>query len=192
MNNVALYDLIESMSALIRSEERRRCSAVGLQLVHLQVLHYLSRCNRYSDVPAALSLYLGVTRGTISQTLLLLEKKGFIAKTADKKDGRVVHLHLLPAGKAIVEQARPTDLLDRAERILQQSDLTLDSQAFSQALMALQKANHGQSFGLCRTCKHFTRIKPDQFQCGLTLEALSTEDSQKICQEHSLVADDPI
>ncbi|MCX7087278.1 MAG: MarR family transcriptional regulator [Methylococcales bacterium] len=192
MKNLTIYDLVESMSALIRSEERKRCSALGLQLVHLQVLHYLSRCNRYSDVPAALSLYLGVTRGTISQTLQLLEKKGFIEKTADKKDRRVVHLRLLPAGVTVLEHARPSDLLDKAESILQKSHLTLDSQGFLQALTALQKANEGQTFGLCKTCQHFRVINLDTFRCGLTQEALSEQDSEKICQEHRVITDEPL
>jgi MarR family transcriptional regulator, negative regulator of the multidrug operon emrRAB len=186
MQTAAIYDLVEAMSALIRSEERRRCSVFGIQLVHLQVLHYLSRCNRYSNVPAALSLYLGVTRGTISQTLLLLEKKGFIEKTADKKDKRVVHLHLLPAGADVLEQARPSELLEQAEIILQQKQLNLDSDSFLQALIALQKANQSQTFGLCKTCKHFRIINANTFRCGLTQEALSAQDSEKICQEHHL------
>ena len=76
-----VFDLIERMSALIRSEERKTGSELGLQSVHLQVLDYLSRCNRYSDTPAALTNYLGMTRGTVSQTVLLLEKKGLIKKT---------------------------------------------------------------------------------------------------------------
>jgi MarR family transcriptional regulator, negative regulator of the multidrug operon emrRAB len=187
MKNVSIYDLVESMSALIRSEERRRCSIFGLQLVHLQVLHYLSRCNRYSDVPAALSLYLGVTRGTISQTLLLLEKKGFIEKSADKKDKRVVHLRLLKAGEAILDQARPSDLLDQAETILQQNQSSPDSQVFLEALNALQKANRYQTFGLCKTCKHFRVVNSDEFRCGLTQEPLTLQDSEKICQEHSVM-----
>jgi MarR family transcriptional regulator, negative regulator of the multidrug operon emrRAB len=190
MKNVAIYDLIESMSALIRSEERRRCSALGLQLVHLQVLHYLSRCNRYSDVPAALSLYLGVTRGTISQTLQLLEKKGYLQKIPDQKDKRVVHLRLLPAGQAVLEQARPSDLLDQAGMILQRGESAIDGQVLAQALVALQKANQSQTFGLCKSCKHFRVITPDKFRCGLTQETLSAHDSEKICQEHAVVVDE--
>lgn len=185
MKNLDIYDFVESMSALIRSEERRRCSVLGLQLVHLQVLHYLSRCNRYSDVPAALSNYLGVTRGTVSQTLLLLEKKGFIAKTADAKDKRVVHLKLLPAGEQILDQARPSDLLEKAELILKESQVPLNADIFLQALTALQKANQSQTFGLCKSCKHF-RVSDDGFKCNLTKESLSPQDSEKICQEHTL------
>ncbi len=185
MKNVLIYDLVESMSALIRSEERKRCSALGLQLVHLQVMHYLSRCNRYSDVPAAISAYLGVTRGTISQTLLLLEKKGLIKKSTDAKDKRVVHLQLLPAGYEALQAARASDLLQQAETILQQQHLALDENPFMQALIALQKANAGQTFGLCKNCKHF-RVIPEGFRCGLTQEILSDQDSEKICQEHTL------
>lgn len=180
-----IYELVESMSALIRSEERRRCSVLGLQLVHLQVLHYLSRCNRYSNVPAALSSYLGITRGTISQTLLLLEKKGYIEKCPDKKDRRVVHLTLLPAGVLALEHARPYDLLDSATRILQNNNPALENAIFLQALTALQQANHSQTFGLCKTCVHFRTLE-DSFKCNLTQEALTEEDSEKICQEHTL------
>jgi hypothetical protein len=55
---------------------------------------------------------------------------------------------------------------------------------FVAALAALQKANSSQSFGLCKTCQHFT-ILEDSFQCGLTKAPLSQSDSEKICQEHT-------
>ena len=106
MENFDVFDLIERMAALIRSEERKKCTELGLQPVHLQVLDYLSRCNRYSDTPAALTNYLGMTRGTVSQTLLLLVNKGYIKKTTDAADRRMVHLSLLEEGSAILKQAR--------------------------------------------------------------------------------------
>ena len=109
MEAVDVFDVIERMTALIRSEERKKCAELGLQPVHLQVLDYLSRCNRYSDTPAALTNYLGMTRGTVSQTLLLLEKKGYVKKTTDAADRRVVHLSLLPEGENILKQARQSE-----------------------------------------------------------------------------------
>ncbi|MFZ2312798.1 MAG: MarR family transcriptional regulator, partial [Methylobacter sp.] len=114
MEKVDVFDLIERMAALIRSEERKKCTELGLQPVHLQVMDYLSRCNRYSDTPAALTNYLGMTRGTVSQTLLLLEKKGYIKKTADANDRRMVHLSLLAEGSAILNKARPAELYSQA------------------------------------------------------------------------------
>ena len=182
-----IFDLIERMSALIRSEERRKSSELGLQTVHLQALDYLSRCNRYSDTPASLASYLGMTRGTVSQTVLLLEKKGFIKKTIDLIDRRKVHLSLLPSGLAILGESRNGDLFNEARKVFA-CDLThqKDEGVFVSALKALQKANKGQSFGQCKTCKYFTEV-PLGFECALTNESLSQIDSEKICQEHSVV-----
>ena len=183
MEKSSVFDLIERMSALIRSEERRRCTELGLQPVHLQVMDYLSRCNRYSDTPAALANYLGMTRGTVSQTILLLEKKGYLKKTADEKDKRMVHLSLLAEGDALMNKASPADLYSQASAIFNEN--INQENVFINALNALQKANKSQSFGLCKTCKYFTETSVG-FVCDLTKEQLSQSDSEKICQEHSL------
>ncbi len=186
MEKVIVFDIIERIAALIRSEERKKCTEFGLQPVHLQALDYLSRCNRYSDTPAALTNYLGMTRGTVSQTLLLLEKKGYVRKTTDTKDRRVIHLSLLPEGKAILEQAKPCDLFSQATDLLKQDDLQYYDETLVTVLTALQKSNKSRSFGQCKTCQFFTAIT-DQFVCGLTKEPLSKQDSEKICQEHTAV-----
>jgi MarR family transcriptional regulator, negative regulator of the multidrug operon emrRAB len=179
------FNLIERMAALIRSEERKRCAEYGLQLVHLQVLDYLARCNKYSDTPAAVANYLGMTRGTVSQTLLLLEKKAYIKKTSDTIDRRVVHLSLLPEGLALLEQAKPSELFKDATEVLKQNDSKQYDEALADILTALQKSNQSYTFGLCKTCKFFT-VCQEGFLCGLTKEPLSESDSELICQEHSV------
>ena len=177
-----IFDLIERMSALIRSEERKKCSELGIQSVHLQVLDYLSRCNRYSDTPAALTNYLGMTRGTVSQTVLLLEKKGFIRKNVDLIDRRKLHLSLLEAGLALLEASRANDIFTQA-RVLFEDEVGHCEDVFVSVLRTLQKANKSYSFGLCRTCHYFNQSALG-FSCGLTKEPLSVSDSEKICQEH--------
>jgi DNA-binding MarR family transcriptional regulator len=183
--NTSVFDLIERMAALLRSEERKKCTELGLQPVHLQVLDYLSRCNRYSDTPAALANYLGITRGTVSQTLLLLAKKGFISKTTDKQDRRVIHLALLAKGEALLKQARCSELIAQAETIFMAHNPNHPELVFAYALACLQKANQSHTFGLCKTCQYFTKT-PSGYFCGLTKEPLSQRDSEKICQEHRL------
>jgi DNA-binding MarR family transcriptional regulator len=180
---IDVYAPIERMVALIRSEERRRCTELGLQPVHLQVLDYISRCNRYSDTPAALANYLGMTRGTVSQTLLLLERNGYIEKTTDTQDKRVIHLKLSPEGETILEKACLAPLYQKANEIFSKNDFLNHEDSFMNALLALQKANQSQTFGLCKTCQYFTIIS-DSFTCGLTKLPLSEADSEKICQEH--------
>jgi MarR family transcriptional regulator, negative regulator of the multidrug operon emrRAB len=185
MEKTTVFDLIERMSALIRSEERKKCTEFGLQSVHLQILDYLSRCNKYSDTPAALTNYLGMTRGTVSQTLLLLEKKGYVQKTTDTVDRRVIHLSLLPEGKAMLEQARPSELFNQAADLLERDELRHYDEALVNVLTALQKSNKSHSFGLCKTCQFFT-VLPDGHLCGLTKETLTEDDSKKICQDHTV------
>ena len=185
MEKASVFDIIERMTALIRSEERKKCTEFGLQSVHLQILDYLSRCNKYSDTPAALANYLGMTRGTVSQTLLLLEKKGYLKKTADTVDRRVVHLSLSPEGKSILEQARPSELFNQAADLLEHDELTNYDETLVTVLTALQKSNKSHTFGLCKTCMFFTLMQQG-FLCGLTKEPLTGEDSRKICQEHSV------
>ena len=186
MEKIDVFDLIERMAALIRSEERKKCTELGLQPVHLQVLDYLSRCNRYSDTPAALTNYLGMTRGTVSQTLLLLEKKGFIKKTTDATDRRMVHLSLLDEGSAILKQARSSELFNQAASLFKEHNFINNEEMFMKALTSLQKANKSQSFGQCKTCKYFTTT-PSGFSCGLTKEQLSQSDGEKLCQEHCVL-----
>jgi MarR family transcriptional regulator, negative regulator of the multidrug operon emrRAB len=186
MSNNSIFDVVERMAALIRAEERKNCTEHGLQTVHLQVLDYLSRCNKYSDTPAALANYLGMTRGTVSQTVLLLTNKGYIKKTTDAVDRRVVHLSLLPEGENTLEKARSSDLFNRATGLLPDNCLDEYDEVLVSLLRALQKSNQSHTFGQCKTCKFFTP-KADGFLCGLTHEALTEVDSGKICQEHSVL-----
>ncbi len=184
MKNPTVFDLIEYMAALIRSEERKRCTELKLQLVHFQVLEYLSLCNKYSDTPAAITSYLGMTRGTVSQTLILLEKRELIEKKQDQMDKRIFHIQLLKKGINILNKAKPADLFKKASIILEKnSSIKGGGKIFIEALTALQKANNSYSFGICKTCKNFTR-KSTGFFCELTQEKLSESDSEKICQEH--------
>ena len=179
-----VFDLIECMAGLIRSEERKRCTGLKLQLVHFQVLEYLSFCNKYSDTPAAIANYLGMTRGTVSQTLIILEKRAFIQKNRDSVDKRVFHIQLIPKGLETLKKAKPTELFQRAAEILQGDQSKIEgNDIFIAALSALQKANDSNSFGVCKTCKNFTS-KPKGFFCELTQEKLSKSDSEKVCQEH--------
>jgi len=185
MDKTDVFKVIERITALIRSEERRRCAELGLQQVHLQILDYLSRCNRFSDTAAAVTAYLGITKGTVSSSLQIMESKGLIAKTPDAHDKRVIHLSLLDKGRDMLARARPVELFHRAAAMLEREPPDLLVSAVSEVLTALQRANRHQAFGLCKTCRYFT-VKPDGFECGLTRLPLSAEDSEKICQEHTL------
>ncbi|MCK5478689.1 MAG: MarR family transcriptional regulator, partial [Methylococcales bacterium] len=120
MQEIDIFEIVECMAALIRSEERKKCTELRLQLMHFEVLNYLSHSNKYTDTPAATASYFGMTRGTVSQSLIVLEKKGYLEKNQDENDKRVIHVKLLPSGLALLKKARRTELFNKATLLLKE------------------------------------------------------------------------
>lgn len=184
--NHSIYEYVQQMAVLIRSEQRKRSTKLNVQLVHLQILEYLSRCNQFSDTPAAISEFLGKTRGTVSQSINLLKKNGWITKTQSSVDKRVFHIELQPRGLNILKQTNPNILLDKAEMILKKNSAHRPYyQAVAAALLALQQANPSNSFGICRSCQHFLKTTEAPV-CLLMKQRLTPEESEKICQEYAV------
>ncbi|MEQ9325049.1 MAG: MarR family winged helix-turn-helix transcriptional regulator, partial [Polyangiaceae bacterium] len=147
--------------------------------VQLEALIFLAVANRYSDSAGAIAEYLGVTKGTASQTLLALERRGLITKARDPVDGRVQHCHLTPEGAAIVASAHPVAILaDAPER-----DVVEAEKAAVELLRLMQRGRDHRTFGQCRTCSQF-ETHGTRYRCGLTGERLSRDDSLRICREH--------
>lgn len=155
--------------------------------MQLEVLHYLAICNRYSNSPLAITEYLGLTRGTVSQTLMVLHNKGLVSKQTDEKDKRVVHLSLTAQGRKLVEKAVPASLLQAACARLSGKEQAMVIEAMNKLLLACQQANQMSSFGVCSTCRHNQRPADGGYFCGLTQEPLSAADIVLICREHAHV-----
>lgn len=169
--------LLERLARLVRAEGH----ASDLAPAQWEALRYLSRANRFSRTPAALSDYLGATRGTVSQTLIALEDKGLISKAINARDRRSVELSLTAQGAAMLTA-------DAAQDIARDIDASGEARAFAQALEAtLQQAlerRGGRAFGVCRTCRHF-RTGPRAHHCALLDTSLSDADADRICFEHT-------
>lgn len=166
---------VERVSALHRNLMRKFAASESLQLVHIEIIQYLSICNKYSNTTQSLSEYLGQTKGSISQSLGFLENEGFINRQQDKKDKRIFHLFLTNKGLEVVERLNQS--IDFLENENINSSLNI-------LLTQLQKKNQLQSFGICKSCKYNQKKENGLFTCGLTLQDLSTEDIEKICREH--------
>jgi DNA-binding MarR family transcriptional regulator len=149
------------------------------------MLGYISQCNRYSDTPVAVTEFVGATKGTTSQSINILEKKGFLIKRPDKVDGRVIHLDLTDKGEYFVKNEFPPHEFRDALDGLNPDDRESLAILLTKLLIQLQRKNNGKLFGVCHTCKHFKKFGlEDTHQCGLTLEPLSEEESFQICREH--------
>ncbi|MBS1265177.1 MAG: hypothetical protein MAG471_01009 [Acidimicrobiaceae bacterium] len=178
-----VYELLERTAALLRAEERRLSGEHELHPVHIHVLSYLARCNRYSDSPAAVTEYLGVTKGTASQTLRVLKQRELIESHQDIGDGRKQHLRLTRSGARIVEQCSPPPGLVEALADVD-GDTALLEASLESLLRAMQRSNNFRPFGICRSCDHLQRnAGRAKFRCGLTGEALDEQSTLRICCE---------
>ncbi|KLN61590.1 MarR family transcriptional regulator [Kiloniella spongiae] len=162
--------------------------AEGLKPAQWDALRYLAQANRFSRSPGALTSYLGATKGTISQTLMSLEKKGFVVKTQDLHDKRSVALELTTAGKNLAKE----DALQPFQKIL--SDLPANDQkdittALEKLLLAKLRSDGNKPFGICNTCRHFRKNNPSGSPhfCDLLKEPLSDAGSEKICIEQAAI-----
>lgn len=187
MASTLIYDYVERLSELLRVDSRQAGAEYGLQPVQLEMLHYLSICNRFSDTPMAVTEYLGQTKGTVSQTLKVLEKKGLLVKQPDLADKRIAHLSVTPEGKKLIGSSIPTPMFIKAcEGLADEIQADIEG-ALSHLLTTLLQANNMKSFGVCRTCRYNDRLDDGNHFCSLVQLPLSMEDIQLICREHESV-----
>ncbi|MFC3075940.1 MarR family winged helix-turn-helix transcriptional regulator [Shinella pollutisoli] len=158
----------------------------GLNPAQWDALRYLSRANRFSRTPAGLAAYLGSTRGTVSQTLIALEEKGFVHKRASERDRRSVDLGLTEKGTAALGDD-PLLLLARDVAEATGDEASTVVALLQQTLRAAIRRNGGRAFGLCRTCRYFRAgndpASGEPHHCTLLNEPLSEADSGGICLE---------
>lgn len=182
-SHLEAYELLERIGNLLRNEARLIGNDYGLHPVHIEILHYLQRCNQFSDTPAAVTEFLGITKGTASQSITLLENKGLLEKHKDSVDKRISHLSLTEQGRNIVEQvcppARFAPLLTKLGTDTPEVVLGL-----KRLLSEMQQGNDKVSFGVCKTCRHHEIRSEAEFYCQLTQMTLARQFGELICKEH--------
>ncbi len=181
-NATAAAQLIERIGQLLRAEEQSE----GLYPVQWTALRYLGQANRFSRTPIALTRYLGMTRGTVSQTLIALERKGLISREPSARDKRSLDVTLTDAGKAALANDPLESLSGAVEAALGKDSGRLTA-ALKDVLGKLVAQNEHRLFGQCRSCRHF-RAKEGHggkglHRCALLDVDLSDADSRQICVE---------
>lgn len=179
----ALYIYLERIRNLVRAREWELARRFDLQPVQMRMLHYLGRCNRYSNTPAGVGDYVQLTKGTVSQSLKVLEARGYIEKRTDPRDRRQLRLVVTDAGRAVLEHLPLPFLRDVADELgAAETEETLA--VLGRLLVAMQGVNDGRGFGVCHTCAYHRALDGDHFRCGLTGKTLSAPEAEQICREH--------
>ncbi len=161
----------------------------GLKPTQWEALRYLARANRFSRSPSALTAYLGVTKGTVSQTVSALEKKDLIEKSIGDADRRQVRIDINPKGQRLLKRD-PLDAMASALSSMPASQRREMKDGLSTFLQATLRRRDGRPFGACRTCRYFRKNAPGgaPHKCGLLDEPLSVADSEMICAEQELAS----
>ena len=180
-NPLVLLELVERLGNLMRSELRKAGSEETLQPVHVQALLYLTKANRYSNTPQALADYLGLTKGTVSQTLLVLDRRGLIERYQDDVDRRVVRLRLSSDGEQLLSDSQPTLAWQNATRNISPNRIRNAVSALREALVTLQEDNEGTPFGICHNCSFCQKLSQRVYRCGQMGDRLSGPETRKIC-----------
>ena len=186
MTSNQIYNYVERLGELLRVDSRQAGTEYGLQPVQIEVLHYLSICNRYSDTPMAVTEYLGLTKGTVSQTLKVLENKGLLSKQLDKSDKRISHLKLSTKGKKLLNKIIPTTMFVSACEVLPNKTQSEIASSLKQLLITLIQVNNLKTFGVCSSCRYNSKTEDGGYFCRLVEQPLSVDDIELICREHEI------
>jgi DNA-binding MarR family transcriptional regulator len=171
---------VERLARAVANEGHAR----GLKPAQWETLRYLARANRFSRTPGALTAFLGSTKGTVSQTVMSLERAGLVEKSANPGDGRSVRLALTAAGISLLEQDGIAKLRQAVDDLPDDVRDGLET-GLDQLLARQLAANGGRPFGVCDSCRHFARGAEGTGQhfCQLLRQALTDSDAEQICYE---------
>ncbi|MEP0321929.1 MarR family winged helix-turn-helix transcriptional regulator [Bauldia litoralis] len=175
-------DMTDQIRALINRLARLDAAEtwkVDLNPAQIAAIEYLGRANRFSRAPSHVAEYLGTTRGTMSQTLKSLVRKGYVTERQSETDKRSISFELTEAGRPLA--GREGALAD-AIKALPAQDQDRLSESLSALLKARLLANGGRAFGICKTCVHH-RATENAAHCALLSLPLSTDETTQICHE---------
>ena len=176
---------LERLTRVMRAGEHEG----GLNPAQWEALRYLSRANRFSNSPIALTRFLGSTKGTISQTIKALERKGYIAKGPRENEGRSISLSLTPKGSEALGRDPLTEFSKSLDDLSGKARRRL-AKGLADLLETDLKRREQPSFGTCATCRYFREKGRETddggpHSCMYFDVALSGAEVQLICVEHS-------
>ncbi len=155
-----------------------------LNPTQMAALSYLAKANRFSRSPSQVSEFLSATRGTVSQTLKALARKGLISEVRSDTDKRSISYDVTNDGRTALVPATVIDqALDRLDEPILQNLATSLRVLIRTALAARGK----RSFGVCRDCRHHQKQGRGGY-CILLKEPLAADETGQICHEHQTAA----
>ena len=155
----------------------------GLTAAQWAALRYFSRANRFSRTVSGFAEFHATTRGTASQTVRSLTRRGFLSSRRSERDGRSVLFELTDSARRLLASDPLNDLVAAAARLDDQRcagmlrDLTQISDQLAQECADIRP-------GVCVRCGHLVD-NGGRYRCGLMQEPLDDEELAELCQRFS-------
>lgn len=175
---------IQSMIKRLARLEAAEMWSDGLNPAQRAALEYLGQANRFSRAPSHVAEYLGSTRGTVSQTLKALLRKGYVVEERSEEDKRSIWFDLTPQGEAALKRQSS---LARSLNALSPGETSALESTLKATLKGALTHNGQKPFGVCKTCKYFQSHRKGPSEgghCQLLDVDLTGPGTEKICHEH--------
>ena len=176
-SKIRIKELVERLGRVNAADEWNS----ELNPTQSAALSYLARANRFSRSPSQVAEFLTATRGTVSQTLKALARKGLISETRSAEDKRSISYSITEKG---MEHFRKIGAIEHAAAQLEYTEsatLILGLEALVHN--ALEQRGY-RAFGVCKTCMHH-HIRTNGGYCKLLGEPLASAEAEQICFEHA-------
>lgn len=159
--NKKLIILIEKISQIIRYIQREISKKTKVSPLMIQIMEYVYKKEKIMNTPAKIAEELGIKRPTITDSLKILIKKGYIKEIPYEKDKRYKILFLTQKGRNFLE-----DRNLNYKKILEDSIKSLKESEKKDLFLYLVKfvANLNRKgilpiASICFNCENFERNK---------------------------------
>ena len=167
---------LERVNRLLRERE----SEGDLNPAQWAALRCLASANRFSRSPSAVAAWIATTRGTASQTIMALERKGLASRAADPRDKRGCILELTEKGRTALEND-PVATVASVLAGLQPLHLVALGQGLARLLDELLAEGTRPAFQPCHGCAYFDRDADAGGHCRRFDVMLDAEEAARLC-----------
>lgn len=172
-----LRDVIDRLGRIVAADEW----SDAVNPTQWTALSYLARANRFSRSPSQVADYMEATRGTVSQTLKALARKGLITEIRSEQDKRSISYSVTKEGLSVLDGS--SLIAEAAASLPERERSALIAGLEALIHKALQKRG-SRAFGVCETCT-FHEKRDSGGYCRLLDEPLAPLETGQICHEHS-------
>lgn len=145
-------------------------------------LRFFARANGSTRTPSAFASFQATTRGTASQIVKSLERRGLVTRTRSERDRRSVCFDLTEQGRATLAQDPLRDLVGLIGG-LGDAESARFLMTLSRLASALAAKRDVPSFGTCQDCSHF-ETSGDGAYCACMAVELAADETHKLCASY--------